>query len=692
MAGIFSLKRNKLKKRLSATEDDVVKDQDLHLLYTAAKRDDAQTFAKLVKRLSKGEKQAINLLKTKIVCPPAIYRKPSIFVLAAQFGNAQVVTFLLRNCAREELVRYGAYSTLEIGVQGQLGSAIRRHFLLQDVTALNAASSAGHDPVVKILLDAGSDIETTDCCGYTPLANAASNGYVSTVKLLLSRGADVTHRNNQGYTPLHLAAANGHLDVVNLFLDDGMLSPFQFTVSTPDRRGLDGRGEVYAPLPLFLAAIYRQRAVLSLLLAQEGCELHLATVSSKILSLSSYLEPLNRLTQDLSDRGFPPLTALCLKALGDFPQQFHVLPPLQGGASMISCFATKALEQYQQLTSPYSFESVQHTISVGCYLVYKFDVASILWMSALNTHAILLSEKYKKDSNDCTIAHEIARGTHYVSRITALTSIHIKEELHDNGTILTVPHFPRYIKYGVQMLEMIANFQYHDVHVLGYVQPIQSALLTLFRLWLCHCDSGHENAPPSQRWSLGEEFIDLSSELISDITTPVHIALEMNRYSRYHPYLRICENHHDLCTLLDGLCQWGATIFLNQPDSGGRLPIHLAAEVDGFRSRLPPAQMDVSRMLLSYGAHSDVYSFMKYRHAELSGVQRLTCLSCKAIVKSKLPYEAIRIPQRLKTLVRVHDEQTALSTRSKQPQAVQDISAFIQVSNSPSYDQYFRLR
>ena len=359
---------------------------------------------------------------------------------------------------------------------------------------------------------------------------------------------------------------------------------------------------------------------------------------------------------------------------------------------MISCFATKALEQYQQLTSPYSFESVQHTVSVGCYLVYKFDVASVLWMSALNTHAILLSEKFKKDSSDCTIAHEIARGTHYVSRITSLTSTYIKEELRDNDAIVTVPHFPRYIKYGVQILELIANFQYHDVHVLGYVQPIQSALLTLFRLWLCHCDSAHENAPPSQRWSLGEEFIGLSSELISDITTPVHIALEMNRYSRYHPYLRICENRQDLCTLLDGLCQWGATIFLNQPDSGGRLPIHLAAEVDGFRSHLPPAQTDVSRMLLSYGAHSDVYSFMKYRHAELSGVQRLTCLSCKAIVKTKLPYEAIRIPQRLKTLVRVHDEQTALSTRSKQPQAVQDISAFIQVSNSPSYDQYFRLR
>lgn len=693
MAGRFSLGR---KRRSSASEEDVLTDQDLQLLYTAAKRDDAQSFSKLIKRLSKREnsKVKINLLRTKIVCPPVHLRKPSVFVLAAQFGNAEVVTLLLRNCPERELVEYTAYSTLEDRVHNT-GSAIRRHFLLQRVSALNAASSAGHDLVVNILLNAGADIESTDCCGYSPLSNAAANGFCTTVQLLLSRGADVTHTNSQGYTPLHLAAANGHLQVVSMFLENNLLSPFQLTLSTVDRRRREGRGEVFAPFPLFLAAIYRQRAVVSLLLSQPDCELYLMSVSSKILTLSSYLEPLNQLYMDQSNRGFiPPLTALSLKAIGDFPQQFHFLPPLHNDAPMLSCFATKALEHYQQLTSPYSFEAVQHTVSVGCYmyLVSNYEVASVLWLSSLYTHSILMSEKLKRDSCDCTIAHEIARGTHYISRITLLTCRYMKELLARN-MMGVVPHFPRYVKYGVQLLEVIASFQYHDVHILGYVQPIQSAVLTLFRLWLCNCDTMHENAPASERWSLGEDFVTLSSELISDITTPIHIALEMSRYSRYHPYLKICDERTELCGLLEGLCQWGGTIFLNQPDCGGRLPIHLAAEVDGFRTagvsnRIP----FVSQTLLSYGAHSDVYRFMSYAHPQLSGISRLTCLSCRTIVKSKIPYELLRIPPRLKTLIRIHDGRTELSTRSRQPRAVHDLAVFVQISNSSSYDQYYRLR
>lgn len=664
-----------LKRRLTSP----LNDQELQQLYTEAKRNDVTNFQKLAKTLKKAH--GYSIVSSIVLCPPLENYRPSIFILAAQHGSAEFIDYLLKNSSREDLVNYAGFATLESSSQTTQAS-LKRHFLLRCVTALNAASSAGQDTIVHRLIDVGADIETADCCGYSPLSNAAASGYLTTVIILVSQGADVTHTTYLGYTPLHLAAANGHLDVVQFFTQDQLMSAFSFSSN--------------APSPLLLAAIFKRREVVSFLLSQEDIDYIQAGVASKILALSSYLEPLNMISVDLSERNFIPLTALALKALGDFPLYFQLLPPLQNGNPMLRCYATQALEQYQQLTTPYSFETVQHTVSVGCYMSACFEVCSVLWPCALNTHAILMHRKLKREQFDCSLSHEIARGTHYISRITRISEQSMKQEIKDYGVIRNVPPFPRYVKYGIQLLELIQLFQYHDMHILGYVQPIQAAILTLFRQWLCLIES-HRDAPASDRWRLGQDFISLSAELISDITTPIHIALEKTRYARYHPYLRICEELNDLWDLLDSLLQWGGTVFLNQPDSGGRLPIHLAAEADGLRSNkawetpiLP--ENSVSHLLLSYGAHDDVYPFMGYWHARLDGVQRLTCLSCRAIIKSDIPYMLLRIPPRLKTLLKVHDHQTGRSTRSKQPKSIQDISIFIQLSNSPSYDQYFRLR
>ncbi|KAJ5765777.1 hypothetical protein N7520_005336 [Penicillium odoratum] len=89
-------------------------------------------------------------------------------------------------------------------------------------TPLSWAAKNGHEPVVKLLLDRGADLEAKDDrFGQTPLSWAAEEGHEPVVKLLLDRGADLEAKNRFGQTPLSWAAKNRHMSMVKLLLDRG---------------------------------------------------------------------------------------------------------------------------------------------------------------------------------------------------------------------------------------------------------------------------------------------------------------------------------------------------------------------------------------------------------------------------------------------------------------------------------------
>lgn len=89
-------------------------------------------------------------------------------------------------------------------------------------TPLILAATAGHDKVVKILLDHGADIEAqSERTKDTPLSLACSGGRIEVVNLLLSRSANKEHRNVSDYTPLSLAASGGYVNIIKLLLNAG---------------------------------------------------------------------------------------------------------------------------------------------------------------------------------------------------------------------------------------------------------------------------------------------------------------------------------------------------------------------------------------------------------------------------------------------------------------------------------------
>lgn len=87
-----------------------------------------------------------------------------------------------------------------------------------------AFSAARHDEAVRILVDAGAQLEN-DYSNYTPLSYAAYNDRRLAIRYLLERGArvdaDAVDRQTYVNTPLMMASMQGHREVVRTLLRAG---------------------------------------------------------------------------------------------------------------------------------------------------------------------------------------------------------------------------------------------------------------------------------------------------------------------------------------------------------------------------------------------------------------------------------------------------------------------------------------
>ncbi|RYP71282.1 hypothetical protein DL769_004719 [Monosporascus sp. CRB-8-3] len=88
-------------------------------------------------------------------------------------------------------------------------------------TLLLWAAKQGHDAIVKLLVEKGTDLETKNIFNETPLSFAAQEGHEAVVKLLLEKGANIESRSDNDRTPLSLAAEKGHEAAVKLLLEKG---------------------------------------------------------------------------------------------------------------------------------------------------------------------------------------------------------------------------------------------------------------------------------------------------------------------------------------------------------------------------------------------------------------------------------------------------------------------------------------
>jgi uncharacterized protein len=90
-------------------------------------------------------------------------------------------------------------------------------------TALHFAARDHNRTVVRLLLDAGAEVDPEDVFGDTPLWRAVmtAGGDLTAMGFLLGHGADPRRRNRHGISPLDLARESGQEDVVALLLHPG---------------------------------------------------------------------------------------------------------------------------------------------------------------------------------------------------------------------------------------------------------------------------------------------------------------------------------------------------------------------------------------------------------------------------------------------------------------------------------------
>ncbi|KAH6850184.1 hypothetical protein B0I37DRAFT_352699 [Chaetomium sp. MPI-CAGE-AT-0009] len=99
----------------------------------------------------------------------------------------------------------------------------KKHLDAHGQTFLARACAKGeYDTAKHRLQDRPEDINVADYAGNTPLQIAALNGYDDIVKLLVEAGCNLDCVNNDKDTPLLDAVENGHLDVVKILLEAGV--------------------------------------------------------------------------------------------------------------------------------------------------------------------------------------------------------------------------------------------------------------------------------------------------------------------------------------------------------------------------------------------------------------------------------------------------------------------------------------
>lgn len=167
-------------------------------------------------------------------CPEALVERLShvsdgttALMLASRAGNRELVLSLLESGTTVLLEDYSAGNPLAIAAWNGRASIVR---ILLDTGGVSQddlsfivilAASRGHVEVLRILINAGADIDIATGDGTTALMSAVRNERIDAARMLIDAGAAVNARTVDGTSPLMLSATLGNRDITRVLLDSG---------------------------------------------------------------------------------------------------------------------------------------------------------------------------------------------------------------------------------------------------------------------------------------------------------------------------------------------------------------------------------------------------------------------------------------------------------------------------------------
>ncbi|XP_063690503.1 uveal autoantigen with coiled-coil domains and ankyrin repeats-like [Bolinopsis microptera] len=144
------------------------------------------------------------------------------------------VTFRTEKCGKHDARLISAIENHDMGEVVRICSQSPEVISIPDktgVTPLMIAAVRGYPSIIRILLEAGANLDQLNPGGKTALMLAAYHGHSHVITTLMELGCDWQRLDNAGCTALHYCVERGNIDIAQTLIDSGA------DINMPDSRG-----------------------------------------------------------------------------------------------------------------------------------------------------------------------------------------------------------------------------------------------------------------------------------------------------------------------------------------------------------------------------------------------------------------------------------------------------------------------